>query len=36
VLAAVIGTRIMQLRTRRSATSSEEAAATAEEAGQNV
>ena len=36
VLAAVIGTRIMQLRTRRSATSSEEAPATAEEAGQNV
>ncbi len=36
VLAAVIGTRFMQLRARRSATSSEEAPAAAEEAGQNV
>jgi hypothetical protein len=36
VLAAVIGTRIMQLRIRRSATSPEEAAATAKEAGQNA
>jgi len=32
----VIGTRIMQLRTRRSATSPEDAAVTAEQPGQNV
>jgi hypothetical protein len=36
VLAAVIGTRIMQLRTRRSATSAEEAEAPAEGAGRSV
>ena len=36
VLAAVIGTRIMQLRTRRSATSPDEAEAPTEEAGQSV
>jgi len=36
VLAAVIGTRIMQLRTRRSAKSPEDAAATSEQPGQNV
>jgi len=33
VLAAVIGTRIMQLRTRRSATSPNDVAVTAQEAG---
>ena len=36
VLAAVIGTRIMQLRMRRSATSSDDAEAPTEEAGQSV
>ena len=36
VLAAVIGTRVMQLRTRRSATSPDEAEAPTEEAGQSV
>ncbi len=36
VLAAVIGTRFMQLRTRRSATSSDAAQAPTEEAGQSV
>jgi hypothetical protein len=36
VLAAVIGTRVMQLRTRRSATTPDEAAATAEEADHSV
>jgi hypothetical protein len=35
VLAAVIGTRIMQLRNRRSATSPDKAEATPEEAGQS-
>jgi hypothetical protein len=36
VLAAVLGTRIMQLRARQSATSSDKAEATAEDAGQSV
>jgi hypothetical protein len=36
VLAAVVGTRIMQLRTRRSATSPDEAAATAQDADPSV
>ncbi|MGB6205755.1 DUF6676 family protein, partial [Mycobacterium sp.] len=36
VLAAVIGTRIVQLRMRRSATSAKDAGAPAEEAGQSV
>jgi cytochrome c-type biogenesis protein CcmH/NrfF len=36
VLAAVIGTRIMQLRARRSATSPDEAETPTEEAGQSV
>jgi hypothetical protein len=36
VLAAVIGTRIMQLRSRRSATSPDKAEPTTEEAGQSV
>lgn len=36
VLAAVIGTRVVQLRSRRSATSPDKAEATTEEAGQSV